>query len=138
MNFLSKPKKFKKYFKNKTNRNFLFSKLITSDYGLQSKININLQPKHFLLLIKILKRCLKGFSKKNTFWIRKFPDNGVTKKPKEIRMGRGKGTVAMKVAILYKGQILIEIKNLNNILMFYIGYTIKMKFPFLKMTYIKW
>jgi ribosomal protein L16/L10AE len=52
-------------------------------------------------------------------------------------MGRGKGMVAVKVAILYKGQILLEIKNLNNILMFYISHTVKMKFPFLKMTYIK-
>jgi large subunit ribosomal protein L16 len=133
MNFSSKPKKFKKYFKRKTLPVSLFSRLVNHNgCGLQSKINAKIKIDQFLLLIKLLKRCLKGFNKKNIFWLKVFPDISITKKPREIRMGRGKGPVLSKVAIVFKGQVFLEIKNINNILEFYLNKTINLKFPFLK------
>jgi large subunit ribosomal protein L16 len=133
MNFFSKPKKFKKYFKRKTLPISLFSCLVNRNgYGLQSKINVKIKIDQFLLLIKLLKRCLKGFSKKNIFWLKIFPDIGITKKPREIRMGRGKGPVSSKIAIVFKGQIFSEIESINHILEFYLNKTISLKFPFLK------
>jgi large subunit ribosomal protein L16 len=41
-------------------------------------------------------------------WIRIFPDKPVTKKPAEVRMGKGKGSVEDWVAVVKPGRILFE------------------------------
>jgi len=41
-------------------------------------------------------------------WIRIFPDKPVTKKPAEVRMGKGKGSPEYWVAIVKPGTILFE------------------------------
>jgi large subunit ribosomal protein L16 len=41
-------------------------------------------------------------------WIRIFPDKPVTKKPAEVRMGKGKGAVEYYVARVSPGRILFE------------------------------
>lgn len=47
-------------------------------------------------------------------------------------MGRGKGPVISKVAVISKGKVFLEIKNINCILEFYLNKTLNLKFPFLK------
>ena len=42
-------------------------------------------------------------------WIRIFPDKPITKKPQEVRMGKGKGAVDHWVAAVKPGRILFEI-----------------------------
>lgn len=42
-------------------------------------------------------------------WIRVFPDKPITKKPQEVRMGKGKGAVDHWVAIVKPGRIMFEI-----------------------------
>ncbi len=42
-------------------------------------------------------------------WIRVFPDKPVTKKPAEVRMGKGKGAVEGWVAVVRPGRVLYEI-----------------------------
>jgi large subunit ribosomal protein L16 len=42
-------------------------------------------------------------------WIRIFPDVPVTRKPAEVRMGSGKGSVEFWVARVHPGRILFEI-----------------------------
>ena len=42
-------------------------------------------------------------------WIRVFPDKPVTRKPAEVRMGKGKGSVEFWVAVVKPGRILFEI-----------------------------
>lgn len=42
-------------------------------------------------------------------WIRVFPDKPITKKPAEVRMGKGKGGVEGWVAVVRPGRILYEI-----------------------------
>lgn len=42
-------------------------------------------------------------------WIRIFPDKPVTKKPAEVRMGKGKGAPEYWVAIVKPGTILFEV-----------------------------
>lgn len=42
-------------------------------------------------------------------WIRVFPDKPVTKKPAEVRMGKGKGSPELWVAIVKPGKIIFEI-----------------------------
>lgn len=42
-------------------------------------------------------------------WIRIFPDKPVTRKPAEVRMGKGKGNPEFWVAIVKPGRILFEV-----------------------------
>ena len=44
-------------------------------------------------------------------WIRIFPDKPVTKKPAEVRMGKGKGGIDHYVAVVRPGRILFEVAN---------------------------
>ncbi|WP_040248531.1 50S ribosomal protein L16 [Psychroserpens mesophilus] len=42
-------------------------------------------------------------------WIKVFPDKPITKKPLEVRMGKGKGAVEYWVAVVKPGRILFEV-----------------------------
>jgi len=46
-------------------------------------------------------------------WIRVFPDKSVTKKPLEVRMGKGKGNPELWVAVVKPGRILFEIDGVS-------------------------
>jgi len=46
-------------------------------------------------------------------WIRIFPDKPVTKKPAEVRMGKGKGAPEYWVAVIKPGRILFEVTGVN-------------------------
>src|ERR1700722_6701770 len=46
-------------------------------------------------------------------WIRIFPDKPVTKKPAEVRMGKGKGSPEYWVATVKPGKILFEIEGVD-------------------------
>jgi large subunit ribosomal protein L16 len=42
-------------------------------------------------------------------WIRIFPDKPITKKPAEVRMGKGKGALSHYVAVIRPGRIMFEL-----------------------------
>ena len=46
-------------------------------------------------------------------WIRIFPDKPVTKKPAETRMGMGKGSPELWVAVVKPGRVLFEIEGVS-------------------------
>lgn len=46
-------------------------------------------------------------------WIRIFPDKPVTKKPAEVRMGKGKGAPEYWVAVVKPGRILFELTGVS-------------------------
>ena len=46
-------------------------------------------------------------------WIRIFPDKPVTKKPAEVRMGKGKGAPEYWVAVVKPGRIIFEIEGVD-------------------------
>jgi len=46
-------------------------------------------------------------------WIRVFPDKPITKKPTEVRMGKGKGAPEAWVAVVKAGRILFEMEGVN-------------------------
>ena len=46
-------------------------------------------------------------------WIRVFPDKPVTKKPIEVRMGKGKGNVEFWVAKVQPGSMLYEMEGVS-------------------------
>ena len=51
---------------------------------------------------------VRYMKREGRIWIRVFPDKPVTKKPAEVRMGKGKGEPELFVARVTPGRILIE------------------------------
>ena len=47
-------------------------------------------------------------------WIRIFPDKPITKKPAEVRMGKGKGAPEYWAAVVRPGRILFEIDGVDS------------------------
>jgi len=46
-------------------------------------------------------------------WIRVFPDKPITKKPLEVRQGKGKGSVEYWVAQIQPGRVLYEMEGVT-------------------------
>ena len=46
-------------------------------------------------------------------WISIFPDKPITKKPAEVRMGKGKGNVEAWVAVVKPGRIMFEVAGVD-------------------------
>ena len=46
-------------------------------------------------------------------WIRVFPDKPITKKPLEVRQGKGKGNVEYWVALIQPGKVLYEMEGVS-------------------------
>jgi len=46
-------------------------------------------------------------------WIRIFPDKPITKKPAEVRMGKGKGAPEYWVAVIKPGTIIFECEGVS-------------------------
>lgn len=47
--------------------------------------------------------------REGALWIKIFPDKPITKKPLEVRMGKGKGAVEYWAAVVKPGRVLFEI-----------------------------
>lgn len=46
-------------------------------------------------------------------WIRIFPDRPITRKPQEVRMGKGKGSLDHYVSVIQPGRIMFEIDGVS-------------------------
>lgn len=46
-------------------------------------------------------------------WIRIFPDKPITRKPAEVRMGKGKGNLEFWAAVVHPGRILFEVDGVT-------------------------
>ena len=53
----------------------------------------------------------RHLNRKGKVWIRMFPDTPVTKKPLEVRMGKGKGNVDHWSAKVRPGRVLFEVSG---------------------------
>lgn len=53
------------------------------------------------------------FKRGGKIYIRIFPDKPVTKKPQEVRMGKGKGAVEYWVAVVKPGRVLFEVSGVT-------------------------
>ena len=64
--------------------------------------------------IEAARRALTRHMKRSgQVWIRVFPDVPVTKKPLEVRMGSGKGSVELWVARVKPGRIIFEVDGVS-------------------------
>ena len=50
----------------------------------------------------------RAMKREGQVWIRIFPDKAITKKPAEVRMGKGKGNPEYFAAVVQPGRILFE------------------------------
>lgn len=53
----------------------------------------------------------RHFNRRGKIWIKIFPDKPVTKKPAEVRMGKGKGAPSHWVAPVKPGRVLFEVDD---------------------------
>jgi len=64
--------------------------------------------------IEAARRCITRYVKRGgKLWIRVFPDKPISKKPIEVRMGKGKGNVEFWVAPIQPGRMLYEIEGVD-------------------------
>ena len=64
--------------------------------------------------IEAARRAMTRYVKRGgKIWIRVFPDVPVTKKPLEVRMGKGKGNVEYWVAKVQPGRVLYEMEGVS-------------------------
>ncbi len=82
------------------------AELSFGEFGLKALENGWLKNTQIESIRVILARQLHRGGK---LWIRVFTDKSVTKKPAEVRMGKGKGDLAYWVAVVKRGKILFEL-----------------------------
>jgi len=82
------------------------SNLSFGEFGLKALENCWLKNSQIEAVRVILARQLRQGGK---LWIRVFPGKSVTKKPAEVRMGKGKGELNHWVCIVKRGKILFEL-----------------------------
>ena len=58
----------------------------------------------------------RHLKRRGKLWIRIFPDKPVSKKPIEVRMGKGKGNPEFWVAVVRPGTILFELAGVSDTL----------------------
>jgi len=80
------------------------------DFGLQAADRGRLTARQIEAGRVTISRHVKRGGK---LWIRVFPDKPVSKKPLEVRMGKGKGAPEFWVAIIKPGRILYELEGIN-------------------------
>src|SRR5690606_18589353 len=78
------------------------------DYALQATGRHALTARQIEASRMAIQRHVKRAGK---LWIRIFPDKPITKKPLEVRMGKGKGSVEGWVALVQPGRVLFEISG---------------------------
>ena len=55
----------------------------------------------------------RHMKREGQLWIRIFPDKPITKKPAEVRMGKGKGSPEYWVAVVKPGRIIFEAEGVT-------------------------
>lgn len=106
-----KRTKYRKQFKGR-NRGCATrgNKVSFGEYGLKSTAPGAITARQIEACRRAATRSMKRGGK---VWIRIFPDKPITKKPLEVRMGKGKGSVEYWVARVQPGRMLIEIAGVT-------------------------
>ncbi|WP_133511822.1 50S ribosomal protein L16 [Candidatus Thiosymbion oneisti] len=78
------------------------------EYGIKAVSRGRLTARQIEAARRTITRKVKRGGK---LWIRVFPDKPVSKKPLEVRMGKGKGNVEYWVALVQPGKVLYEIEG---------------------------
>ncbi|XXN13585.1 MAG: 50S ribosomal protein L16 [Candidatus Hodgkinia cicadicola] len=111
MIFQSAAGKHKKQFKGRLKLKSKAGNLISFGvYGLKANSSARIDAHQIEAARKTIMKYIKKIGK---LWIRVYPTIPVTKKPTEIRMGKGKGEVSKWVFRVSPGRILFEIEGIS-------------------------
>jgi large subunit ribosomal protein L16 len=106
-----KRTKFRKQFKGR-NRGLATTgnRVSFGEYGLRATERGRVTARQIEAARRALSRHVKRGGK---IWIRLFPDKPISKKPLEVRQGKGKGNVEYWVAQVQPGKVLYEIEGVS-------------------------
>jgi large subunit ribosomal protein L16 len=103
-----------KYRKMQKNRNtglaLTGNKVSFGDYGLQATTRGSVTSRQLEAARRAMTRHIKRGGK---VWIRIFPDKPITKKPLEVRQGKGKGSVEYYEAVIQPGRMIFEVQGVE-------------------------
>ena len=104
-----KKTKFRKQMKGR-NRGIATTgnKVSFGEFGLRSVEHGRITARQIEAARRAMTRYIKRGGK---IWIRIFPDKPITKKPIEVRQGKGKGNVEYWVALVQPGRMLYEMEG---------------------------
>lgn len=86
------------------------NKVSFGEYGLKAVGRGRITARQIEAARRAMTRHVKRGGK---IWIRIFPDKPITKKPLEVRMGKGKGNVEYWVAQIQPGRMLYEMEGVS-------------------------
>jgi large subunit ribosomal protein L16 len=86
------------------------NKVSFGEFGLKSTGYSHITSRQIEAARRTISRYVKRGGK---LWIRIFPDKPISKKPLEVRMGKGKGNVEYWVALVQPGRVLYEIEGVS-------------------------
>lgn len=105
--------KFKKSFKG-VNKGVASSgcEVIFGQYGIQILENMYMKANTFEAMFRIISKRIKSSGR---VWRRVFPHKPISKKPIEVRMGKGKGAVDHYACVLRAGNVMFEFDGVNEV-----------------------
>jgi len=104
-----KRTKFRKQHKGRNNGVAVRGSSVSfGEYGLKATARGRITARQIEAARRTITRHVKRQGK---MWIRIFPDRPITKKPLEVRMGKGKGSVEFWVANVKPGTMMYEIQG---------------------------
>jgi len=86
------------------------NKVSFGEYGLKAVTRGRITSRQIEAARRAITREVKRGAK---IWIRIFPHKPITKKPLEVRQGKGKGNVEYWVALIQPGRMLYEIQGVD-------------------------
>ena len=105
--------KYRKVQKSKGNMNGISGRgnqLSNGTFGIKS-LDQNLLTSRQIEAARIA--ATRHMKREGQLWIKIFPDKPITKKPLEVRMGKGKGAPDHFVAVIKPGRILFEVGGVS-------------------------
>lgn len=106
-----KRTKYRKQFKGRNRGSATRgNKISFGEFGLKATVRGRITARQIEAARRALTRHVKRGGK---VWIRIFPDKPITKKPLEVRQGKGKGNVEYWVAVVKPGSVLFEMEGIT-------------------------
>ena len=84
--------------------------LAFGSYGLKAMEPVWMTNRQIEAARQAMTRAMK---REGNVWIRIFPDKPVTRKPQEVRMGKGKGNPEFWAAVIEPGRIIFELEGVS-------------------------
>lgn len=106
-----KRTKFRKQFKGRNRGLALVGNSVSfGEFGLKAVSRGRITARQIEAARRAISRHVRRGGK---IWIRIFPDKPISKKPLEVRMGKGKGAVEYWVAEIQPGKVLYEMEGVD-------------------------